>query len=132
VFEKIIFISAFILATPLAAQASAFKCTDGAGKLTFSDTQCPSSSARGEKVMDRGAGFNPLSAEEKRDVRKGVLARCPVASRPVCECLDDNMAQDVNYEEAMQLASNPRSPPAAFVAKVQGALRYCASRDGQP
>jgi hypothetical protein len=131
VFGKFIFISAFILATPLAAQASAFKCTDGAGKLTFSDTPCPSSSARGEKLMDRGAGFNPLSTEEKTEVRKGILALCP-ASGPVCECLGDNMAHDINYEEAMQIARNPRSPPASFVAKLQGALRYCASRDGQP
>jgi hypothetical protein len=131
VFGKLIWIAAFIVATPLAAQATAFKCTDSAGRLTFTDTPCPSSSTKGEKVMDRGAGFNPLSAEEKRDFRKGILALCR-ASLPVCECLGDNMAQDINYEEAMQLARNPRSPPASVVAKVQGALKYCASRESQP
>ncbi len=116
-----------VLFIPIASHANAFKCTDSAGKLTFSDTPCPTNAVKGEKIMGRGAGFNPLSPEEKVELRTVMLLTCPVR-RSFCECIADTMADTLTYEEAMQTNNNRGLLPASAQAKAESAGRSCAAK----
>lgn len=118
----------FILAMPLASHASAFKCTDDSGRITFSDLPCPSNAAKGEKVMGRGAGFNPLSVEEKGAFKRRMLSSCK-APRNVCECVGDTLADALTYEEVMQVVNKPDKPLASLQEKAGKAVRSCAAMD---
>lgn len=116
----------FVLAMPLASHASAFKCTDDAGKITFSDLPCPSNAAKGEKVMGRGAGFNPLSVEEKGEFKRRMLVSCK-APRNVCECVGETMADALTYEEVMQAIKESAKPSASVQEKAEKAVKSCVA-----
>lgn len=123
---KSIWMVGFILALPLGCHASAFKCTDDAGRITFSDMPCPHTAAKGEKVMGRGAGYNPLSAEEKGEFKRRMLSSCK-APRNVCECVGDTLADTLTYEEVMQVVNKPDKPPASLQEKAGKAVKSCAA-----
>jgi hypothetical protein len=115
---------------PLACQASAFKCTDTSGKITFSDTPCPTDTAKGEKVMGRGAGYNPLSVEEKGEFKRTMLSSCK-APRNVCECVGDTLADVLTYEEVIQAIKNPAKPSASLQEKAGKAVKSCVAMDAK-
>ena len=123
---KAIWMVGFVLALPLGSHASAFKCTDDAGRITFSDMPCPNSAAKGEKVMGRGAGYNPLSAEEKGEFKRRMLSSCKVP-RNVCECVGDTLADTLTYEEVMQVVRKPNQPLASLQEKTAKAVKSCAA-----
>lgn len=121
---KSIWIIGFALMLPVAAHAAAYKCTDANGKISFSDTPCPTSASRAEKVMERGAGYNPLSEEEKNDFKKGVMMSCN-APRNVCECFGDTLADTLTYEELQQTIKNRNQPTASVAEKSRKVMRSC-------
>lgn len=81
--------------------AAAFKCTNPGGAISYSDAPCPTTASKGEKLLGRGAGTNPLTNEEKVEFKVGILSQCS-APRSVCECVGDFLAESLTYEEIMQ------------------------------
>lgn len=115
---------------PWAVQAAAYKCTDSAGRVSFSDTPCPVSASKGEKVLGRGAGTNPLSNEEKKEFQKGVMMGCK-APRNVCECLGATLADTLTYEELMQSIKDRNRPSASILEKRDKAIKSCEATGAQ-
>lgn len=128
--SKSIGIIGLALLFPIAAHAAAYKCTDAKGKISFSDTPCPTSAATAEKVMGRGAGYNPLSDEEKKDFKRGVMMSCQ-APRNVCECFGETLADTLTYEEVQQVMRNRNEPSPFFVEKSRKAMRTCQAAESR-
>lgn len=126
--SKFLWILGFALALPVAAQAAAYKCTDAKGKITFSDIPCPTTASTAEKVMGRGAGYNPLSEEEKNEFKRGVMMSCS-APRNVCECFGENLVDTLNYEELQQAIKNRNVLPASMAEKSKKTMQLCQARE---
>lgn len=128
--SKSLWILCLALTLPIAAQAAAYKCTDAKGKVTFSDIPCPTSATTAEKVMGRGAGYNPLSTEEKSDFKKGVMMSC-TAPRNVCECFGETMADTLTYEELQEAMKNGNKPTPSLAEKSKQAMRSCQATESR-
>lgn len=126
--SKFVWIVALATALPVASQAAAYKCTDAKGRVSFSDIPCPTSATTAEKVMGRGAGYNPLSSEEKSDFKKGVMMSC-TAPRNVCECFGETMADTLTYEELQETIKNGNKPMPSLAEKSKQAMRSCQAME---
>lgn len=104
--------------------AAAYKCTTATGAVTFSDIPCPTSANKGEKIMERGAGSNPLNAQEKAEFKDGVMARCK-APPNICTCVSDYLAESLTYEEVMQSIRTRSEGAKSIEAKSRKAAEYC-------
>ena len=129
--SKSIWLIGFALMLPVAAQAAAYKCTDANGKISFSDIPCPTSASKAEKVMGRGAGYNPLNEEEKNEFRRGVMMGCN-APRNVCECFGDTLADTLTYEELQQAMKNRNQSTPSLTEKSKKAMSSCQARAAEP
>lgn len=107
-----------------AASAAAYKCTTAGGGITYSDTPCPNTVSKGEKLLGRGAGTNPLTKEEKAEFKAGIMSRCN-APRNACECLADTLADSLTYEEVMAASRNRSSMSPDVEEKTKRALAQC-------
>jgi Domain of unknown function (DUF4124) len=101
------------------AHAAAYKCKDAAGKVTYSDSPCVQFNQKGDKIFDRGAGYNPLNEDEKRAFMIGVTRGCMTRRtqagvsetrwRNYCDCSAEEAAKTVKIEEVRSIASNPNN-----------------------
>lgn len=101
------------------AHAAAYKCKDASGKVTYSDSPCVQFNQKGDKIFDRGAGYNPLNDDEKRAFTAGVMRSCMTRRtqtvvnetqwRNYCDCSAAEAARTVKIEEVRSLASNPNN-----------------------
>lgn len=128
--SKSLWILCLALTLPLASCAAAYKCTDAKGKVSFSDTPCPTSATTAEKIMGRGAGYNPLSNEEKSDFKKGVMMSC-TAPRNVCECFGETMVDTLTYEELQEAMRSGNKPTPSLAEKSQKAMRTCQATESR-
>lgn len=112
------------LAGPV-AQAAAYKCTDANGSITFSDLPCPTAAAKDEKILGRGAGSNPLTAEEKAAFKRGALSRCP-KERFLCNCVAETLADELTYEEIMQTLKSNGRYSTTVADKQERAIKNCS------
>lgn len=124
---KLLVLTVLCTALHTASHAAAYKCTDTEGKVSFSDTPCPITVKKEEKVLGRGAGSNPLNEEEKREFRKGVMIAC-TEPRNVCECWGEQLAESITFEEMRQTMANNNRPAGSVLEKSKKALRACESR----
>lgn len=125
------YVAVILMTVALPAFSSAYKCTDSQGKITFSDTPCPTSSASATKIMERGAGYNPLTEQEKVDFKRGFMSRC-TQPRNVCECMSAHMVETLAYEELVQLGQARRyAEVPGIVQKIQKIERTCQAREAQ-
>ena len=122
--SKSIWFIGFALMLPLTAQAAAYKCTDASGKISFSDIPCPTNASKTEKIMERGAGYNRLTEEEKNEFKKGVMMSCK-APRNVCECFGDSLADSLTIEELQQTMKNRNQPTGSLTEKSRKVMRSC-------
>jgi hypothetical protein len=106
------------------ALAAAYKCTTPGGGIVYSDTPCPTTATKGEKLLGRGAGTNPLTDEEKAGFKAGILSQCN-APRNVCECVGDYLADNLTYEEVMQASRNRGSTSPDVQEKTKRAMAQC-------
>lgn len=106
------------------ANAAAFKCVDRDGKVSFSEMPCPADSAKGEKIMERGAGYSHLTKEEKRQFNAGVMSQCN-GPRDVCACFAESLSDALSYEELMQFSRQPKAAAHLIQDKGKKALKYC-------
>lgn len=130
--SKSIWIIGLVLMLPVAAHAAAYKCTDANGKISFSDIPCPTSASKAEKFMERGAGYNPLTAEEKSEFKRGVMMSCR-APRNVCECFGDTLAGTLTYEELQQAMKdqNRNEQSSNLAEKSRKAMRACEAAESR-
>lgn len=128
--SKFMWIIGLAMALPVASQAAAYKCTDAKGKVSFSDIPCPTSAATAEKVMGRGAGYNPLSDEEKNEFKRGVMMSC-TGPRNVCECFGETLADTLTYEEVQQAMKNRNQPTPFIEEKSRKAMRACQATESR-
>lgn len=101
------------------AQAAAYKCKDGSGKVTYSDKPCEQLNQRGDKIFERGAGYNSLNEDEKQSFIAAVTQSCmsrPRSSgateaqwRAFCDCSSAESAKIVKIEDLRSLQANPRN-----------------------
>lgn len=123
-------VAASLLLGGSSAFAAAYKCTNPGGGISYSDTPCPNTASKGEKLLGRGAGTNPLTEEEKAEFKAGMLSDCK-APRNVCECVSDTLAETLTYEEVIQ-ASRKRGGQQATVdiqTKTTRALAQCRAKN---
>lgn len=106
------------------AFAAAYKCTNPGGGISYSDTPCPTTASKGEKLLGRGAGTNPLTKEEKAEFRAGIMSKCE-APRNVCECVADYLADALTYEEVMAASRQRGSTSPDVQEKTKRALAQC-------
>ena len=123
---RLIGISALVVATQMlnVANAAAFKCVDRDGKVSFSEMPCPANTVKGEKIMDRGAGYSHLTKDEKRQFNAGVMSQCN-GPRDVCACFAEVLADELSYEELMQFSRQPKAAAHLIQDKGKKALNYC-------
>ena len=101
------------------AHAAAYKCKDAAGKVTYSDSPCTQLNQKGDKIFDRGAGYNPLNEDEKRSFMAGVTYSCmsrrtratvsETQWRSYCDCSAAEAARTVKIEEVRSLQWDPKN-----------------------
>ncbi|MFN0163235.1 MAG: DUF4124 domain-containing protein [Burkholderiales bacterium] len=126
------------------AHAAAYKCKDAAGKVTYSDSPCADLKQKGDKLFDRGAGYNPLNEEEKRSFIEAVTRNClsrrsqtsvgAAQWRSYCECSAAESAKTVSIEELRSVMSNPKNKAMAgrMTELGQEAGKACASHLTNP
>lgn len=120
-------ITASLLLGGADAFAAAYKCTNPGGGISYSDTPCPTTVTKGEKLLGRGAGTNPLNDAEKAEFKAGVMSDCK-APRNVCECLGDTLAETLTYEEVMQAGRKGGQSTPDIEAKAKRALAQCRAK----
>jgi hypothetical protein len=108
----------------LPAHAAAYKCTTATGSITFSDIPCPTTVAKGEKVLGRGAGSNPLNAAEKAEFKEVFLSSCK-APPNICACVNDYLVESLTYEEVMQSIRSKNQGSKTIEAKTRKAVEFC-------
>jgi hypothetical protein len=106
------------------AQAAAYKCTSATGSITFSDIPCPTTVAKGEKVLERGAGSNPLNAAEKAEFKEVFLSGCK-APPNICACVNDYLVESLTYEEVMLSIRSKNQGSKTIEAKTRKAVEFC-------
>lgn len=106
------------------AWAAAYKCTTASGAITFSDIPCPTTAAKGEKVLGRGAGSNPLNEAEKAEFKEVFLSSCK-APPNICACVNDYLVESLTYEEVMQSIRNKNQGDKTIEAKTRKAVEFC-------
>ena len=123
---RLIGIAVLLVATVMwnVANAAAFKCVDRDGKVSFSEMPCPANTVKGEKIMERGAGYSHLTKDEKRQFNAGVMSQCN-GPRDVCACFADYLADELSYEELMQFSRQPKTAAHLIQDKGSKALKYC-------
>lgn len=123
---RLIGITALVVATHMVnvANAAAFKCVDRDGKVSFSEMPCPASTVKGEKIMERGAGYSHLTKDEKHQFNAGVMSQCN-GPRDVCACFAEYLADELSYEEVMQFSRQPKAGASVIQDKAHKALKYC-------
>ncbi len=80
--------------------------------------------------MGRGAGYNPLSEEEKSEFKRGVMMSC-TAPRNVCECFGETLADNLSYEEVQQVMRNRNQPTPSLEEKSKKAMRSCLAAESR-
>lgn len=108
----------------LPAHAAAYKCTTATGSITFSDIPCPTTAAKREKVLERGAGSNPLNAAEKAEFKEVFLSSCK-APPNICACVNDYLVESLTYEEVMQSIRSKNQGSKTIEAKTRKAVEFC-------
>jgi hypothetical protein len=106
------------------ANAAAFKCVDRDGKVSFSEMPCPANAVKGEKIMERGAGYSHLTKDEKRQFNAGVMSQCN-GPRNVCACFAEYLSDELSYEELMQFSRQPKAAAHLIQDKGNKAMKYC-------
>ncbi|KRI00730.1 hypothetical protein AO057_12760 [Curvibacter sp. PAE-UM] len=80
--------------------------------------------------MGRGAGYNPLSDEEKSEFKRGVMMSC-TGPRNVCECFGETLANTLTYEEVQQAMKNRNQPTPFIEEKSKKAMRSCQATESR-
>lgn len=126
------------------AHAAAYKCKDASGKVTYSDSPCADLKQKGDKLFDRGAGYNPLNEDERRSFIAAVTRTCLMRRsqttageaqwRSYCDCSATEAAKTVSIEELRSMAANPKNKAmeGRMTQLGQEAGKVCANHLANP